>query len=135
MKKAGLILGIFALFMFAFSSSISAQGKGKGKGMNKEKKMEKRLDEMKERLSLTDTQTDQIEVINKKYVTLVADARAKEYDNEKGKKKAVREIRKAQNDEIVAILDETQQAEWKKMKEEKKEKTKQKRKDRKNKEN
>jgi hypothetical protein len=117
--------------MFTFSSTAFSQGKSKG--MNKEEKMGKRLDEMKERLNLPDTQTTQIEAISTKYITLVADARAKEYADEKGKKKAVRDIIKAQNDEIVALLDDTQKAEWKKMKEEKKEKMKKKRKERKSK--
>ncbi len=124
MKKTGFILGMIALFMFAVSSTSFAQGRGVANGNDKEENMEKRLDKMKERLKLTDSQVSQIKEINDTYATLVSDAKAKEYSEPKDKLKAIKQIRKEQDEKITAVLDDAQKAEWTKMKEEKKEKMK-----------
>lgn len=129
MKKTGLILGILAMMMFAFSANTFAQERR----VEKEENMKKRLDKMKERLNLTDSQYTEIEEINETYSILVADAKSKEYTDQKDKMKAIRQIRKEQDEKITAVLNDTQKAEWTKMKEEKKEEMKEKRGDRKGK--
>jgi hypothetical protein len=121
MKKLGLIFGLLVTLMLAFSLNAFSQDREMTEGKRREANPEKRLEKMKERLTLTDSQTTQVKEINETYAILISAAKVKEYTDPRDRMKAVKEIREEQDGKILAILNDTQKIEWAKMKEEQKE--------------
>jgi Spy/CpxP family protein refolding chaperone len=119
-QKASNIILLLALFIVTMAASAISQPAGKDNkpqpGKNDNNRVERRLTMLKEKLNLSEQQTDQIKAI-------LEDAqkqRAMDSDKKQGNPEAAEKIRaerrKATVDKIMAVLNDDQKKEFEKMK-------------------
>ena len=100
----------FVGMLLAFAINMQAQGKGRTK-MDANQRAEQQTAKMAEQLDLSDAQTARVKDINAKYAKKIQEVRSATTDrNQMGEK--VSALRKAQNEELRAVLTDQQAEKW-----------------------
>lgn len=101
--------------MIAAGSMISVAGYSQDKQMDPEARAKKVTEKMKTELSLSDDQYKKVYDINLKYGEKMHDIRKQDGDRQ-AKMNEVRDLNKAKNDELGAVLSKEQMDKYKEMK-------------------
>jgi Spy/CpxP family protein refolding chaperone len=115
LKKTRIMKNLMLAVMMVAGSLISVAGYSQDKQMDPEARAKKVTEKMKTELSLSDDQYTKVYDINLKYGGKMHDLRKQDGDRQ-SKMNEIRDLNKAKNDELKAVLSKEQMDKYQEMK-------------------